>query len=75
MAEFERLCGEFSRGDNVGLLRRAEKEPLKLKIASQKQSIFKMNSLYQMRKRINAQVAMRRIGDVIVLGPGRYPAR
>ena len=74
--EFEDMVAGSSRrapyGQNQSLLKKAEKEPMKLTFATEKKAISKLTALYVVRRKMNAQVKIVRRGSTLFIGPGEY---
>ena len=76
MEEFHEMVVSSSRrapyGQNQGLLKQAEKEPMKLTFENEKKAISKLTALYVVRRKMNAQVKIVRRGNTLFIGPGEY---
>ena len=76
MNEFETVISTGSKrapyGQNQSLLRKAEKEPVKLSFETDRKAISKQTALYVVRRKLNAQVRIIRKNDLLFIGPGEY---
>jgi len=74
--EFQDVVTTSSRrapyGQNQGLLRKAETEPMKLTFDSERKAISKLTALYVVRRKMNAQVKILRKMNTLFIGPGEY---
>jgi hypothetical protein len=72
--EFEEVTigSRGPQSDDESLLRSAKKEEVKVFFESKDAAVSRINALYVLRRRMNAQVRMARHGSVLTLGPGEY---
>ena len=64
-----------SRGKNIELVKRAEKQPLRITFDSGTNIHSKITSFYGIRRKLKAQVAILHRGNAILMGPGQYTTR
>lgn len=76
LEEFQDVTASSARrapyGQNQSLLKKAEKEPMKLTFENEKKAISKLTALYVVRRKMDAQVKIVRRANVLFVGPGEY---
>lgn len=74
--DFKSLVESGSRrapyGQNQMLLRKAEKEAMRLTFETDRKAVSKLTALYVVRRKMNAQVKIVRRDNTLYIGPGEY---